>query len=361
MPDTLFSESCTPLVADSDRKAWLAARRLHVTATDVAAILGLSPWKDSMGVYADKVVAAPPEVGDPAEHLLWGRVLEAPIAEEFARRSGRKLVNGGVLLESRAHPVLAVTLDREQVDPARTTPGIYEGKTVTAWLAHDWKPEEPPPDHVMLQVQTQLLVTGATWATVFALIGGNKPVAIEVEAHERIQEVILAAAVDFWTLVVNRQPPEVTAQSKDALLALYPEQDGSRVCLPPESVEWTQRVHEIRAERKALETEEEQLKNRVRACMGKSAFGILPADVDKKGQWRWVVEARKEAIFPAGSLRVLREVKLDRSRGRAGGDAQGHEADEEQAAMTLRELVCVVVIVLGMVMSAQVTHLLMSH
>jgi putative phage-type endonuclease len=313
MSETLFHESCTAIVADSDRTAWLLARRSHITATDVAAILGLSPWKDAMGVYADKVVAAPADPGDPAEHLIWGRVLEAPIADEFARRSGRQLLNGGTLLESRETPMLAVTLDREQIDPARPTPGVYEGKTVTAWLARDWKHDAPPPDHVMLQVQTQLLVTRATWATVFALIGGNSPVAIEVEANQEVQEVILAAVLDFWQLVERRQPPEVTAYSKDALAALYPKQDGTRVYLPAEAVEWTQKLHAIRADRKALEKEEEHLKNRLRSCIGPAAFGVLPADVDRKGQWKWVVEDRAERVTPAGSSRVLREVKADRS------------------------------------------------
>jgi putative phage-type endonuclease len=313
MNATLFSENCTALVPDSDRPAWLLARRSHITATDVAGILGLSPWSDAMSVYADKVIEAPPETGDPAEHLLWGRILEAPIAEEFARRSGRQLINGGVLLESRSVPILAATLDREQIDPTRPDPGIYEGKTVTAWLSRDWKADEPPPDHVMIQVQSQMLVTGASWATVFALIGGNKPVTIEVEVNREIQDVILEACSEFWRMVEERIPPEPTVRSREALEALYPKEKGNRIMLPPETVGFTARLHELREARKAIEAEEDTLKNHLRALLGQSAYGVLPQDVGKKGMWKWVTETKPAYSVAAKSSRVLREVKVDKA------------------------------------------------
>ena len=51
-----------------DRAAWLAQRRNGIGASDIAAVLGISPWKTPLQLYMDK------RGGDNVNHSahLWG-------------------------------------------------------------------------------------------------------------------------------------------------------------------------------------------------------------------------------------------------------------------------------------------------
>jgi putative phage-type endonuclease len=70
------------------RDEWLAARRTGIGGSDIAAILGLSPWRTPLDVYRDKVDGAEqPET----EAMRWGRLLEDVIAREYAVRAGVRI------------------------------------------------------------------------------------------------------------------------------------------------------------------------------------------------------------------------------------------------------------------------------
>jgi putative phage-type endonuclease len=298
-------------VLATDRPAWLAERRKYVTGTDVAAILGLHPFQTALDVFVDKTVAQTTAAGDTSEAMAWGRILEAPIRDEFARRFSRRMIHGGALLVSRSQELLAVTLDAEQYRKDREDPGIYEGKTTTAWKAGDWKADEPPPDYVQIQVQTQLLVTGARWADVFCLVGGQSPVVLEVEPLEELQEAIVQAVLDFWRDHVQAGvPPEPTSRDAEALAKLYPKEDGSQILLPVEAVVWSDLYADLGDQMRELKAEREELKNKIRAALGKASFGVLPADTaGGKGLWKNVTEERKAHSVKASSSRVARLVK----------------------------------------------------
>ena len=67
----------------ASREAWLAARMTGIGASEIAAVLGISPWESPFSLYWRK--ANRWETGD-AEHLEAGRRAEAFIADWFADR-----------------------------------------------------------------------------------------------------------------------------------------------------------------------------------------------------------------------------------------------------------------------------------
>ena len=68
-----------------DREKWLKARRSGLGASEVAAILGLSPWSTPYKVWKDKVSSEPP-VELETEPIEWGHAHEATIARRVSAR-----------------------------------------------------------------------------------------------------------------------------------------------------------------------------------------------------------------------------------------------------------------------------------
>ena len=93
------------------RDEWLALRRQYLTASDVAAVLGVDPWRGPIDVYADKIGKG---VDEDRPLFKWGRDVEGAIALWYERESGRSIEDLGAT-EIQVHstiPWLAATLDR---------------------------------------------------------------------------------------------------------------------------------------------------------------------------------------------------------------------------------------------------------
>ena len=65
---------------------WLIERSKRVTATNIAAIMGISPWKTAMDLFNDKMGMGKPFITNPAiEH---GKAMEDPIREYYEAKVG---------------------------------------------------------------------------------------------------------------------------------------------------------------------------------------------------------------------------------------------------------------------------------
>jgi len=71
----------------NDRQAWLAARRKGIGGSDVAALLGLSPWAGPFEVWLDKTGQAPLDSGETTAQRR-GRLMEEPVARMYAEITG---------------------------------------------------------------------------------------------------------------------------------------------------------------------------------------------------------------------------------------------------------------------------------
>lgn len=85
-------------------------RRTFIGGSDVAAILGFSPWKTPLQVYEEKVGLAPSFEGN--AHTARGNRLEAVAAEEYAIRYDAKLQRVNRRLSHPAYPFLTARIDR---------------------------------------------------------------------------------------------------------------------------------------------------------------------------------------------------------------------------------------------------------
>ena len=74
-----------------DRASWLNERKSGIGGSDVAAILGLSPWRTEVDVWLDKTGKANDE--PPSEAMRIGTELEEYVARRYCEQTGREVRN----------------------------------------------------------------------------------------------------------------------------------------------------------------------------------------------------------------------------------------------------------------------------
>jgi putative phage-type endonuclease len=309
---TAFSAACEWTGARAEENEWdkwLAARKLLVTASDMAAVVGEDPHRCALDVFIDKLTPPQEEVIAIDDPRFWGSTLEQPILRAVARYRGWQYRQGGYLLRSRKHPVLGATLDAE-VD---TGDGVWidlEGKTTRIPRGWDEETGELPP-RVLVQVQVQLLVTGAPLAIVFALLQGCRPVQIPVKPSAQYHELLVERAEEFMAMVKAGAPPppDGSFRAKHALDRLFPHENGSIVALPKEAVEWTRHYQDITDKLKILDRRKAYYQQQLKLSMGPATFGVLPEPVGGKRCWRWKTQPTPAYEVEARDTRVLMALK----------------------------------------------------
>ena len=217
------------VVEPQSREEWLALRRQGIGASDAATIVGANPWKSPMALFAEKLGITESSVEE-TEAMEWGHLLEPVIDTKFRKETGRVTRDPGdfTMQFADGSDVLFATLDREIVeipasDPmAACGPGIAEYKTTSEFRRADW--DEDVPLYYQIQVQHQMMVTGAGWASVACLIGGQSFVYKDLRRNENFIAALRAEEERFWRCVQTKTPPPIDGSeaTRAVLKALHP-------------------------------------------------------------------------------------------------------------------------------------------
>jgi putative phage-type endonuclease len=195
---------------EQDSPEWHEARQHSLGASEVAAVLGLSPFQTPLTVYMAKhgVVNEIPE-----DLAYFGHALEAPIAQ-WVRDKHPELgrINNGFTARSNEYPWLTATPDRTADDIGLLIP--VEIKTSSAYSKDSWA--DGVPLYYAAQVQTQLLVLDAPYGWLAVLHGGNTPELHRVERdQEWIENYLIPRTREFWeNHVLAHVPPEPTTSQE---------------------------------------------------------------------------------------------------------------------------------------------------
>jgi putative phage-type endonuclease len=306
VPPAPFAATCRATgIHSRDREQWLRARRHGMTGSEVAAILNLHPYKSALEVYAEKVGLAP--ANDVHEAALWGQLFEPAILAEYGRRSGRVVVPSGELLQSKAREWWLVTPDGLQLEgpnmPAFAVgPGLVEVKTTGSGPA--WHEEIPA--YVQVQVQHQLLVTGALWNTLAWLPFPERELQwYDVAPHREFQAMLGAKCDEFWLRVLERRPPDPDGSdsARRAILAMNPRLDDDIIDFDESAVPIADELDQISATIKQLEARKDLISNRVLHVLGEQKAGLLP---DGRYWNSWITEA-SESRCSCGQVHTSRK------------------------------------------------------
>jgi len=250
-----------------DHALWLEERRKGIGGSDVAAIMGISPWKTAYQVYQEKRGEVKDWKG--TEAMDWGKRLEGPIRQWYSDTTGRSVRLPDKIMYHKEYPFMLASLDG-YTDDRR----VVEIKTARS--GHGWG--EPGtneiPDYYAVQCQEYMLVTGFEVADVPVSIGGGSPVLYEVPANPEVQQLILDACKEFWQRVQDGNPPEPVTYS-DAVARFGKVSTVGDV--PVTDVD-RQRVMDLRSVREKiteLETQEEDLKGKLIISLGEKGDALI--------------------------------------------------------------------------------------
>lgn len=259
------------------RRRWLEERRNGIGGSDAAAVLGMSPWASPLSTWVEKVRPVADEGGQ-TEYQKWGTRLENSIARGMAADHGILIGPCPGILAHPERPWQRVTVDRYAVSgPMRRPYGIVEIKNVSGWKAEEW-PADAPPDHVVLQVEHALDVTGYDVGYVGALLGGNTPRWYAVERDDDLIGMLRAEEARFWAMVQAGTPPAPIGHDADgdALAALYPGDPGRETVLDGPARSDLAHLHAVKARLKDDKATAEALEQRVKAALGDATEGLRP-------------------------------------------------------------------------------------
>lgn len=230
----------------------LTDRHTYLGGSDAASVLGVSPWKTPLQLFLEKIGEAGGQ--QDSEPMLWGRVLEDPIAAEYARRTGRKVRRCNRTLRHSAHGYIAAHIDRDVVGEDR----IVEVKTARSDAGWGDAGTDDVPDHYVAQIQHYLAVTGAVVCDVPVLIGGSDFRIYTVPRDEELISMLVDAEVAFWDRVQRRDPP---APSNAADAAVRWRKSVARAeSATLEVASAVDQLRSLKEQMKALEEEEERLR-----------------------------------------------------------------------------------------------------
>lgn len=204
----------------------IADRRLGIGSSDVATVLGLSPYQGNtpLALWLEKTGQAV-EVERDEMALDLGHLLEPVLVGVFERQSGLTVLTKGDGVESVSHPDhpwRRANLDGRIKDKR----AAVEVKVVGVGMMRDWdvNTDDGIPHYVRVQVAWQMHVADLDTVFVVALIGGTTFRVFEVSRDLEIERQIVTVCEAFWHRVQARAEPEVdgSAIARAWLNRLYP-------------------------------------------------------------------------------------------------------------------------------------------
>lgn len=268
-------------------------RRQYVGASEVGILFGVCPWKTLYTLWHEKRGSLEPEDISGKDAVFWGTVLQPAIADGFARSYGVPVQELETTIRHPEVNGLAATPDCEVLEipavalnagvPEDAGPGLAEIKTVDKMVfLKDW-PEQEPPLHYELQLQTQLECTRKRWGLLVVLVGGNR-----LEVFVRMRRPKTVAAIkrrtrEFWkSIEANEEPSPDYELDAGTISRLYMEVTEDK------AVDFTghRRLPKLCAEYEALGVTERDTKRRRQGVRAKILEILEDAAVATTDGWR---------------------------------------------------------------------------
>lgn len=212
----------TEIITTASQEHWLELRKKDVTSTESAALFGMSPYLTHFDLWHRKRTGIVPEFKT-NDRMAWGNRLEAAIAYGIAEEQGwevkpmkeymrdqdaRMGSSFDFVITNLGEPV---HLEIKNVDYLAFRDG---------WIEHDDGSIEAP-EHIELQVQHQMAVSGFKRAFIGAFIGGNRGVVIERMRDDDVIAAIRAKVANFWrTVDAGLEPDPVMPGDAEVLIRL---------------------------------------------------------------------------------------------------------------------------------------------
>ena len=258
---------------------WLRYRTMGIGGSDVSVIAGINPYRSVYQLWLEKTGQTEPAESD-NEYTHFGTILEPVIRKEFMERTGLKVRQKHMLLQSEKYPFMLANLDGViNLDGEMC---IFEAKTASAYKLDDWQNGIPP--EYMLQVQHYMAVTGAAKTYIAALIGGNYFEYRLIERDDEMIAKIITMEKLFWEVnVLGSIAPEIDGNkaTTEFFNSKYNFSNGQTVELREEYSRLSDEISKLTAAKDAI-------CNRIKSLMQNNETGVAGK---YKISWKLVISS----------------------------------------------------------------------
>ena len=262
-----------------NRDQFLAGRKKGIGGSDVAAILGFSPYKSPYQLWLDKTGRSERKESQ-NESAHFGNLLEDVVAKEYSRRAGVKVQRVTQQLSLPDHPWAIGNIDRAIINPEisgnvrfkdgkLTTDQLLECKTASEYLAKLFGEEgsDQVPDYYLTQCLWYLLLSGCQFIDLAVLIGGNKFRMYRIERDDDLIESIFKQVKAFWfNHVIADVPPDPTCFD-DVLHRWSNHVVGKQVEADFEHIKLAEELITVQGRLKADKAREDEIKLKIVSTM----------------------------------------------------------------------------------------------
>jgi len=268
------------------REEWLKYRTGGIGGSDVSIIAGINPFKSVHQLWLEKTGQVEPEQTE-SEFAHFGTLLEPIVRKEFTERTGIKVRQKHMLLQSEEYPFMYADLDGVINEDGELA--IFEAKTASQYKMDTW--EEDVPAGYILQVQHYMAVTGAKKTYIAALVGGNHFVYHVVERDEVMIAKVIAMEKYFWETHVlgGVEPvPDGSEATTNYFNSKFSNSNGQTIELPEEALAICEEYERLSEELKALETAKSAAANQLKSYLKEAEAGTVG---DRKIVWKQIFKS----------------------------------------------------------------------
>lgn len=268
------------------REEWLKYRTGGIGGSDVSIIAGINPFKSVHQLWLEKTGQVEPEQTE-SEYAHFGTLLEPIVRKEFTTRTGIKVRQKHMLLQSTEYPFMYADLDGVINEDGELA--IFEAKTASQYKMDTW--EEEVPAGYILQVQHYMAVTGAKKTYIAALVGGNHFVYHVVERDEVMIAKIIAMEKYFWETHVlgGIEPiPDGSEATTNYFNSKFSDSNGQTIELPEEALAICEEYERLSEQLKELEIAKSAAANQLKSYLKEAEAGTVG---DRKIIWKQIFKS----------------------------------------------------------------------
>lgn len=256
-------------------------RKQGCGGSDVAAIIGLSPYADAFSVWADKLELV--ERPEPTIRQRKGKFFESAICAWYSDETGNPTEWFDTTVQHPERPFMVCTPDAWVLDGSGARVGLMDSKLVGFQNYDQWGEPgtDKVPDHYAIQAQWNCSTTEKPWLDLAAALGDELRV-YRIHRDPAIEAVLLEVVERFWkeNVLGQTQPPIGATDTATAYLKKrFPKQVEPLRVATPEEADLMAAYKLAREEWDAMEARYDPLENRIREVIGDSE-GII------NGSWR---------------------------------------------------------------------------
>lgn len=226
-------------------------RSKYIGSSDIAAIIGISPWRTPLDVYLDKTQGRQEVSAEKAKIFARGHRLEPYILDMYADDTGETLISRGNRYTDGTFPFLAAEIDAETGSGKN-----IEAKSTRSDWGKVWGAQmtDEVPVYYNAQAMFGMGINGAEVAEFPVLIGIDDFRIYRVERDQEIITNLKGAAVTFWNdHIVAGVAPEPTTVSD--VERLFPWDAGTVIQATDEIRDAYLHLKDLKKKLKFLESE----------------------------------------------------------------------------------------------------------